>query len=211
MFKSNINIEFADVEFKTEFDKGQVLASARIARDLVSVLTGEGHTCSVCILIDDKHAGRRLKISDVAPFLTYVSQHMPRIDYICYESRLTEYKEDMFQCVLPNYRDRVQQKVLGYEDRHGRIACSHDIAIWHLMRLGYIMDDATTLVPVGAFMGRMSLPPFHADRLISVLSETDRTPEQQAQDDILKFCYDDSIASKINRVYFDPVSGEVIH
>ncbi len=210
MEKSDINLEFAHVEFNTQFDKRQVLASAMIAQRLLTDFTKRGLICSVCVLIDDKHAGRKLTNSDIAPFLSYISEHVSRIDYICYESKLTEYKEEMFDCLMPDYKQKVRHKVLNYEEKNGRIACSHDIAIWHLMRLGYILGDATTLLPVGAVRHHFSFPPFHAKRVVSVLSKTDSDPERSAESDILKFCYDKSILHQIERIYFDPLTGKVV-
>jgi hypothetical protein len=209
--KADINLEFAHVEFKSRFDKEQVLASVRIAQDLLTRFNNEGLTCSISILIDDKHAEHRLTIGDVAPFLAFLSQHITRIDYICYESRLTDYKEEMFSFLIEEHRDRIRQKVLDYEAKHGKIACSQDIAIWHLMRLGYILGDANTIVPVGALMRGSQLPPFQAQRLISILGENDREPEEIAKADILRFSRDGSVLSRIERIYFHPVTGNAIN
>ncbi|MBK8810460.1 MAG: hypothetical protein IPN69_06950 [Acidobacteria bacterium] len=209
MHKADINIEFAHIAFNADFDKEQVAFSSKIAAQQLSKLRDEGQICSVSILIDDKFTRHQLTLQeDVIPFIDFVSQHID-IDYICYESSLSKYMDALFACISDKYRNRISDKLRDYEAKHdGKIACSHDIAIWHLVRLGHIKTDAKTIVPVGGLRNR-KLQPFQANKVISILSESDRKPEETAVKEILRFCKDTDVVSRIQRIFFDPLSGEI--
>lgn len=208
MKKLDINIEFAHVSFNKHYDKKQVYLSAEIAKRLLEKFNEQNLVCSTSILIDDKHTNEKLNVEDVTPFIDYASQNID-IDYICYESHLTNYKKEMFKCILENRVEKIQEKILSYEESHGKIACSHDIAIWHLMRLGYIRAVASTIVPVGACSERQ-IPPFPAEKVISILVKSDKKPEEQAEKEILRYCKEVDIIDRIKRIYYDSISGDII-
>jgi hypothetical protein len=201
---SDINIEFAHVEFDgSRFDERIVAESARIATQLVTRYEKKGLTCCTCILIDDKNVGR-IATRSLQKFLDFVGRHITRVDYICYEGQLPRYLDCIFENIKEQKRDFVAGKVYSYSHRHDKIACSHDIAIWHLMRLGFINNiDASTLFPVSALQGfGRPQAPFIAKRVISILSNIHRQHEEKAVHDILRFSKEPGITNKIERIYF---------
>ena len=202
MEMGDVNLEFAHVSFACdEFNHEQVTRSARLALKLLNRYRQEGLACSMSILIDDKHVRKRLTTAEVRPFLRIASRHVRQIDYICFEKRLPRYKNHLLRQIRPEKRAHVAEEMLRYRKRHGRIGCSHDIAIWHLMRLGLIQGaDVGTVVPVGALQA--ASPPFVARRAVSVLCASDKEPEDRAIHDILRHCIDDGVLGRIERIYF---------
>jgi hypothetical protein len=201
---SDYNLEFAHVMLtERSFNKDEVVKSAELAKREFERIKKGGSTCTVCILIDDKHVKRKLSYKHIPAFRDFVTQHFPRVDYICFEKDLPKYKEKIFGKLRPESKDHVEAEIWRYQKKHRKLACSHDIAIWHMIRLGLINDiDAATLPPVGWGVRQGNTPPFVARRIISVLSQKDEAPEQRAYEDILRHCIDQTAVKNIKRIYY---------
>jgi hypothetical protein len=201
---SDYNLEFAHVMLTgRSFNRDEVLKSAEIAKQELERIQTNGSTCAVCILIDDKHVEHKLTYKDLPVFRDFVTQHFSRVDYICFEKDLSKYKEKIFEKLRPESRDHVEAEIWRYQKTHRQLGCSHDIAIWHMIRLGLINDiDAATLIPVGWGVRQGRSPPFVARRIISILSRKDEDFEKKAYEDILKQCIDESAIRNIERIYY---------
>jgi hypothetical protein len=201
---SDYNLEFAHVMLTDRsFSRDEIVKSARLAKHELQKIAGRGLSCAVCILIDDKHVKRQLSYKHIPAFRDFVNEHFPRVDYICFEKDLPKYKEKIFDNLRPESRDHVEAEIWRYQKKHRKLGCSHDIAIWHMIRLGLINDvDAATLPPVGWGLCHDRTPPFVARRVISILSEKDEMFEKKAHDDILRHCIDQRAVQSIERIYY---------
>jgi hypothetical protein len=201
---SDYSLEFAHVALiGKDFNRSEVTKSADIALKELQRIEKKGLTCAVCILIDDKHVKSTLTYKDITPFLQFVSQHFPRIDYVCFEKSLPKHKDKIFEQLDPDKRDHIAGEFWRYQRKHKKLACSHDIAIWHMIRLGLINDiEAGTIVPVGAVGTSAHAPSFVARNLISILSAHDKPFEEKASKEILRHCVDKKAVSRIQRIYY---------
>jgi hypothetical protein len=203
---SDFNLEFAHVALEggRRFDESEIKKSAEIALKELSTIEAQGAVCAVCILIDDKHVNARLTYRDMAGFRDAVISCFPRVDYIFFEKNLPKFKEQIFPNIRENMRDKVEASLWRYQKAHRRLGCSHDIAIWHMMRLGLINEiDAAMMPSVGWGQSRSPVPPFVARNVVSILSEKDQPFEKRAMDDILRFCTDTAAIRKIRTIYYD--------
>ena len=201
---SDYNLEFAHVALEgRSFNKDEVKKSAQLALKEYQRIETAGASCAVCILIDDKHVKAKVTYKDIPAFRDFVISHFPRVDYICFEKNLPRYKEQIFSSLRPDRRDHVEAEIWRYQRKHRQLGCSHDIAIWHLIRLGLINNiDAAILPLVGWGNSRGSAPPFVARNLISILSEKDSAFEKKACEDILDYCVESKSISNIKRIYY---------
>lgn len=194
----DVSIEFAHVDVGS-YDSSEVSRSGEVAARLASEFDVANESYSVSLLIDDKNSSERMTPNDVSLLILEASKWL-QVDYVVFESRLAEYKLDLFENIKESHRVVVKKFVERYEMKSGRLACSHDIAIWHLMRLGKIAADAATVVPVGSRRGRIAKP-FFAKRVVSILKDEDHDPEEKALDDILRHCTDETIPARIHRYF----------
>ena len=194
----DVSIEFSHVDVAS-YDSSDVARSGRRASQLATLLTEQSKTFSVALLIDDKEPARQMTSNDVSVLIHEASNWLP-INYVVFESRLVDYKLDLFESIQDSHKVAVRKQVERYEAKSGRLACSHDIAIWHLLRLGIITPDASTVVPV-ASRDRYTTRPFFAHSVVSILNEEDREAEARAMDEILRFSKNESISSRISLTF----------
>lgn len=203
---SDYNLEFAHVALEggRRFDENEVRKSADIAAKELATIEKKGSSCAVCILVDDKHVRARLTYREMTTFRDVVVSCFPRVDYIFFEKNLPKFKEQIFSNIREGKRDKVEASLWRYQKTHRRLGCSHDIAIWHMMRLGMINGiDAAMLPPVGWGETTSPAPPFVAKNIVSVLSKKDEAFEQKAVEDILQHCEDAKSIQRIRRVYYE--------
>jgi hypothetical protein len=208
---ADINLEFAHVEFTADgsFDCPTVKKSCLAAKDLYEGYQRDGLTCATVILIDDKQvpSPHRLSVYSVDPLLRMASRFLP-VDYITFESHLPRYKDQLLALLDPAHRKLVGRDMEYYARRDGRIACSHDIAIWHLLRLGYFDPvTADVAIPVGALTPR-GLPRFTARRAVSVLSRRLNQDdfETLAETTILRYLVVNTVLANIERIYIEDLT-----
>ena len=204
----HINLEFAHVEFSGDgyFDHSAVEKSAALAKELFHSYQSRSLSCATAILIDDKQVPQhhRLSVHDIDPLLRIATGFLP-VDFISFESRLPTYKDQLLGLLDPAHRRIVGRDMDYYENRDGRIACSHDIAIWHMLRLGYIGPITPDVaIPVAAFSAR-GLPPFTCRRAVSVLSRDLHHDdfETLAEEKILRHSVINGLSARIERVYVE--------
>jgi hypothetical protein len=194
----DVSIEFSHVDVGL-YDTSDVARSGEKASQIATLLTEQSKTFSVALLIDDKDSAHQITPNDVSLLIHEASKWLP-VNYVVFESRLADYKLDLFECIEESHRVAIRKQVDRYEAKSGRLACSHDIAIWHLLRLGIIKPDASTVVPVVSG-DRYATRPFFARSIVSILSKEDREPEEKAMCDILRFSKDESVSSRISLTF----------
>lgn len=209
---ADLNIEFAHFEFSGASGPGddEVRQSSLLASAAIERCTAAGMSYSTCVLIDDKHVRRSLEYSDIVPLLRSISRVGPDVDYICFESRLSLYKYALFDLIKTEKRAKIREDFERYERRHGRLACSQDIAIWHMMRLGCIRNiDVQTLVPVGALHAVRGgvQPPFIASNVLSILHQRDSEPERRCETEILSHLEEPDLLGRIDREFYVSRNG----
>lgn len=200
---TDVNIEFAHTKFTIEadFDMQSVRTSAYLARRIAEDIVERGHRCTFSILVDDKHNPGMLSLDHYTPLLAAV-RDLVTVDYVFLESRLLNYKLQLLGLLMEDVRKTVERDMDHYLEREGNLACSHDIAIWHLMRLGYVhlaQDDimATNLSTPG------NIAPFVARHVISVLPRSLSGFEERAESEILRHVCAHGTSEHIERVYFE--------
>ncbi len=145
---------------------------------------------SIIILVDDQHL-RRLKRSDYFPLLHYLCNEV-QADFISFETDLFVYTNDWLksQSNMQELGKVIKKKYNGIPQ------CSHYIAIWYLLRLGYIQDTHNKVLNISN-----KYPSFVGSELVSVLSENNRPYEEQTESEIFAFCKR-NLTGKITRVYY---------
>ena len=199
----DVSIEFAHVALtQSSFLQAEVETSAKYVNSVIERLDREDKSWSVCILIDNKY--NRLGIREIAPFLNFARKLVLRLDFICFEKALPRYKEALYEVLKPRVRDRIMGDIRRYSRKHKGIGCSHDIALWHLIRLGVINNlDGDTIVPVGVVdSGAHGAFTHISQRVVSILSERDRPFEEKAVDEILRYCIEPRILDRIERIFY---------
>ena len=202
---SDVNIEFAHVDFSMSFDapalKRQIMMSGEIAQSRIEREAGSGLSCTTSVLIDDKNCDVPPTIEDVGRFLALFAGCCPAVDFICYESVLPSYEEKLVRSLRPNVQEKVRREIDVYKEKHGGLGCSHDIAIWHLLRLGNLGPvRPNSIFPVGAIF-RPSRP-FFSERAVSILPKEVRGFEERAKSELISQCADQTVLERIEVVYF---------
>jgi hypothetical protein len=201
--RADINIEFAHVEFDDDltFDAESVIESAKIAKSQFDIYNAAGLTCSTCVLVDDKQTKLQLDVSAAAKLLGLISTEF-WVDYLCFESSLPFYRHQMLKLLPTEISRRVEGDMEFYIKRDGKIACSHDIAIWHLLRVGLIPATPRVIIPVGALLRGHERPPFAAQRILSILKRPQLIPECKADEDVLHHVANNDLSIRIERIYY---------
>ena len=202
----DVNIEFAHVAPGARNADLSFRKSYSLFIQCIDACLAKSETVSVSILIDDKEETLSVSKSWLLDKLAEAKfHHFDRLFWGT-ESKLVLYRKALYSLVVPSARDRISNEIERYYRKHGRLACSHDIAIWHLLRLGQIAE----FVHIG---GRPEVafdhghsetaPPLPAGRLISILSDEDYGAEQRAANEIIALTVNgDEILRKMDKIFY---------
>jgi hypothetical protein len=189
------NIEIAHVNWGSPGAPASVEESLADAEVYFADWRGRGATFVVSALIDDKE----LRIPNRSKWLELCRQEYEGLfkilDFVCFESDLISLKEEFLSQIQERQRGRIDREMERYRERHGHIACSHDIAIWHLLRLG-LLNSARK------FLHATNDRRFGFARgALSILEDEDRVAEERARE-LLLYCKDSTVLSRIECVYY---------
>lgn len=199
--RADVNIEFGHIEIDNgKYSKPELEKSVNVAIELLEKHKGNGLTCSVSMLVDDKKQSNPPDLSRVTSLIELISSRIV-VDYICFESRLVAYLDELYDSIKVEHVAKVRQSIESYLERNGRIACSHDIAIWHLLRLGKIRFRPEHILRTNEHIDRQ-VAPFVARQVISVLPRHYESQEAKAIDEVLKFCSSTDTHSLIKNHYY---------
>lgn len=155
--------------------------------------TGASYT--VCSLVDDKE----VVISDRAGWLDIYAKAYPKLfgllDFVCFESDLISLKNEFLARFEPPRRGKVERELERYREKHGKVACSHDIAIWHSLRLGLLPSGFRLMNPL-----KQTVQGPYGNQLLSILEEEDRAPEERAKE-MLRYT-EDGAAKRIHVEFY---------
>lgn len=193
------NLEIAHVSWASPEAPSSIEEALENAKEYIDEWRKTDSTFTICSLVDDKE----MRVSDRGVWLREVQQDYPQLfgllDYVCFESDLIRLKEEFLAQIEQHQRGRISREIDRYRKRHGRVACSHDIAIWHLLRMGQL-PSANTIIHVLS-KRQQGLSSLFARSVLSILEEEDQEPEKRAHD-ILKFCSDHDVINRIECIYY---------
>lgn len=206
MKKADVNIEFAHTDFAVPLEdprsERDICISGELASKQLVAHQTMGLECTTSVLIDDKNCERPPTFDDVNHFLSMVALYGPPVDFVCFESMLPEYEAALVKSLRPPERLGAQTEIERYKRSHGGLGCSHDIAIWHLLRLGILGPVHPKSVTAISILASKRIKPFFARKVVSVIPTQYRQYEDRAQRDILNLCEEEGIARQIELIYF---------
>ncbi len=202
--KAQVNIEICHVEWNDPFFGDKIREYFQQGQNVVEK-AAEKERVSTSILVDDKRVYTenadlwlRNKCQEVADVLIYV-------DYIVLESKLVTMLNRFYAIIDDQHQSYVRKEIERYVKRRGRTACSHDIAIWHCMRLGLLGygDLPVYRIESNGRDEESLMPSFCAPSAMSVLVHNEREYEEQAETDLLSYINPKVFRqSMIKRQYF---------
>jgi len=188
--KSNLNIEMAHVAVdETGYLsklKQAYIHSVEVERMLG--LNRYNFRIARSILVDDK---RRPEMNRNTWF-DQICEGLPElangIDYIAFESDLKNMLNIFYSRVRPEKQVNVKNEIERYLAKRKRTACSHDIALWHSLRLGALGGKGLPVYEISTTdrKNKGLCSSFIATNVCSILPYTDRLHEEDAETDILR-------------------------
>lgn len=154
--KSDYNIEFAHIYINENFANEHRQAS-KIAKNKLQDLAKQNKTGILTVLIDDYNPSD--SILNVDEFLEKLNKLGAKPDYMVYESKLASYKD----IILKEMNGKIKNKYEKYIYNHSKCPCSFLIAVWHLVRLGFLNAN-----PMIEHLGKK---PFIAEKIITILPQ----------------------------------------
>lgn len=189
------NLEIAHVNWGDKAARESVEEALTQGKDWIDRWQADSATFVVCCLVDDKE----IDIANREVWLTSHLNEFPQLfdllDYVCFESDLISLKDEFLARFEPPRRGKVERELERYRSKHGRVACSHDIAIWHTLRLGLLPSGQDLMRPLKV---RRKGPYGH--NILSILEEEDRAPEDRALE-ILGYAAD-VVRKRINLEFY---------
>jgi len=150
--------------------------SCVLANHLETRLRHSGICTITTLLIDDKRLDASIRGEHGCELIAHLNQ-FATVDYYCFERDLATYVELMLQCLTSRAKRSQQESIeRRFANGHKTLACSVDVTIWHLLRLGILTDTKRILRPLHAadvFCG--------SDVAVSVLPDYNGDPEKTAR------------------------------
>tara|TARA_R110000868_G_scaffold98905_1_gene272355 strand:- start:1266 stop:1925 length:660 start_codon:yes stop_codon:yes gene_type:complete len=188
--RADMNIELAHTywegsdfceRFRSEFER-----SMKLMQDLNIAKPRE--RVSISILIDDKRIEPLDKVAWFLERANLCKAEFSQVDYVVFESDLKSLLRSLYSKIVPNKKNAIQNDIERYVKSKRKTACSHDIALWHTMRSGALGFKG---LPIFQVKGERSqarlLPSFCSTRVVSILNQSDREHEENAEVDILQY------------------------
>jgi hypothetical protein len=164
------------------FSRADAMRSADLAAALTEAADQALCQTTTSVLVDDKQVLPADRERLAEPLIDALRSRL-RVDFVCYESDLVAYVENLVDLVEPEKsREKLRRSLSGRIEKYGSLPCSADIAIWHLLRLGMIEDRFGALRRCDA--GTAFSP---CDIAISVLQDNLAEYETAARSNILHF------------------------
>jgi len=199
-----MNVEIAHVRSwfsRAALDSAQ--ESMLIATELCEARGISFDEVTLSLLVDDKADA----IGDRAAWLAEACDSVPsvfrRIDYICFESDLIAIAEVFLASLRNQNRGRRAREIERYRNKHGRIACSHDIAVWHSFRLGRLGRHDHLLSRSPCRVPSEHTHPFYTVHAVSILEEEDRDDEDRAKE-LMAEAADNGASMGLETIFYAP-------
>lgn len=195
-----INIEVAHLRsWHLAEARSSAEESLLIAQEYCNALDNPNVQPVLTILLDDK----ALQISDRERWLDQAFARWPdifkKIDFLCFESDLSAIADLFIARLVTSNRGRRAREIERYRDKHGRIACSHDIAIWHSLRLGLLGCHDNLLQRGPHWHDGIA---FYCSHVVSILEDENREDEARAAEIMRESS--DSRRLRIETIFYAP-------
>lgn len=173
---------------------------AEIARLLKNGLEEMGVAAQTVVLLDDKQLSparnRSIEASRVLASLDL------KPDLFVFESDLRDLGPALLEVVRGPRQNRLAHEMERRAIRGSHLACSVDIAIWHLLRLGVLRPPPT----VPKWQEQLLAESVPHDRAYSILPNRLRAVEDKARRENIN-AVSPEISKRIELLYFDPDGG----
>lgn len=184
---SDYNIEFAHI-YVNENIASEHYQAIKIAKEKSSELKQQDKGCVLTVLIDDYNSSE--SILDIDEFLKELEISGAKPDYVVYESKLAQYKDR----ILNEMSGKLKKRYLRYINGHNKCPCSFLIAIWHLLRLGFLEN--------GHIIHNIDEKPFTAQKIITILPQRYAGIEKKALDIIKSTKFKNLVEDKLDYIFF---------
>jgi hypothetical protein len=194
-----VSVEFGHTMLTPDgsLNHSELLRSSSLAHGLVKQICRAGPAAVSVVLVDDKQVDVTKRASLAQGLTDYLAYSTP-IDYFCFERDLAQYLDDMLTLLTPGARRRQRAAIDRRLSKGYTLACSADIAIWHLLCLGMVSDTRRIMQPL------RSREPFRGcDVTVTILPDHLSDPEEVAVNRFLGHLKNGaSLAERVQRVYF---------
>jgi hypothetical protein len=187
MKKSNYNIEFAHIYINENFSDEHSQAS-KIAKEIAEKIKKGGGSCVLAVLIDDYNPSD--SILDVKNFLNKLSMFGAKPDYVVNESKLIAYRDTL----LSGMSGKIKEQYFRYITNRGKCPCSFLIAIWHLLRLGFL--DPNLIIK------NLEDKPFISQKIITILPQRYADIENKALEIIKSTKFGSLTENRLEYIFF---------
>lgn len=191
------SLEVAHVDWGSSGALESVAESMAVAAEITEKWKRQGSTYTCGMLIDDKEFRIGDRESWLRSLLAEFHPQLKVVKFACFESDLVGLKDEFLSQIDDEHSGRVSREIERYRRKHGRVACSQDIAIWHLLRLGLLPSGASLLYP----LSDISETNFYAKQVLSILEEGDKAAEERARE-IIKHCRKSDVVNRIKIEYY---------
>jgi len=188
--KSSMNIEVAHVavegaNYLKKLEKA-FEASLRIEEELQ--LNRYEFRSVRSLLVDDKRRPNLDRDTWFEELAESLGDYIRQIDYIAFESDLKNTLNVFYSRIKADKQNTVKNNFERYLAKRKRTGCSHDIALWHAMRLGALGSRGLPIFEVKRSKDELTAlrGSFVATNVCSILPVADRNFEEDAETDILR-------------------------
>lgn len=188
--KSSLNIEVAHVAVdETQYiSKLQTAFESSFHVEKSLELSRYGFRAVRSLLVDDKRRSDLDRNQWFDEVTSALPEQFQSLDYITFESDLKNLLNTFYSRLRPDKQNTVKNDIERYLAKRKRTACSHDISLWHSMRLGALGGKGLPIFEIVTPDGIESKlrSSFVASNVCSILPTTDRNFEEDAETDILR-------------------------
>ncbi|MCX6786118.1 MAG: hypothetical protein NTZ18_04715 [Candidatus Komeilibacteria bacterium] len=183
------NIEYAHIYTDQDFNLEQI-ASIEKTKEIIQDLEKRKKTYSLVVLIDDYHP-HQIKFDQQA-FVSKLKNFNLMPDYIAFESKLADYKDDILNSLPP----KEARELNKYLQKKEKLNCSFLIVGWYLLRLGFLPFKNQLAIKISK-----NEKPFCGQEIINILEKKYVSTEVNVSRTIKKSIFKDSL-KKINNIFY---------
>lgn len=206
--KSSMNIEVAHVavEGANYVQKLEAAFEASFKVEEELQLSRYGFRSVRSLLVDDKRRPTLDRDEWFSELVENLGDHMRKIDYVAFESDLKNTLNVFYSRIIADKQNTVKNNFERYLAKRKRTGCSHDISLWHAMRLGALGSRGLPIFEIKRSKDELTAlrGSFVATNVCSILPVADRNFEEDAETDILRHL-DNRFGDwrRIKRYYYD--------
>jgi hypothetical protein len=198
---SVLNVEFAHVDWTQPSSIEEIGKSLAVAK-LACGERGWHFDNSVrSILVDDKEFTEGSRAGTIGEIVDALEKAGVNADFICFESDLRLLLPRFVADLAIGGGTRQARSIERYLKNHGRIACSHDIAIWHAFRLGRLgrRDELLYRPSNQSLSPALESERFYSDCVVSSIRAKDMGYEADGLE-LLRIAYGSEIAQNVGTI-----------